>query len=91
MYLSTTFSSEHSLVRLSSSKESGCESLDESAVGKVQMKDDNNGSGDVVVAAMVQEEPSKWSCKYPSPTSFNNESIEWYPEEPLCNFLRSCR
>lgn len=86
-YLSTNFSCESLLAKVSSAKDSGCPS-DVSTACKLKMNDDNNGSG---AALEVAKEPPKSDWRLSSCKSFLcREWVECDPEETLRNLLLGC-
>jgi hypothetical protein len=90
-YLSTVFSSWNLFSKKLLSDESECKSLDGSATGKLQTKDDKNGSGAAAGGLDTLDDPPRNDCNLPSLQSFLNiDSKEWDPEDIFWTLRLRC-
>ena len=90
-YLSTVFSSGNLFSKKLLSDESECKSLDGSATGKLQIKDDKNGSGAAAGGLDTKDDPPRNDCKLPFLKSFlNKDNKEWDPVDTFWTLRLRC-
>ena len=89
-YLSRKFSFELSFIEAASTIERGCTLTGSSTFGELNINDDSNGSGSVLLEEERRyEDPPRRDCKFPSRSSFlNMENVELDPT--LRNLLLRC-